>query len=181
MMKYFIGYLIRGEAAEWHAKLAKEISEKFGLWKIHENIPPHVTIFYPEGVEDISEIKDYIKNWTENNKASGNFYLNGFDHFYDKVVFGNIEADDIVTKSVESLREGIRNLAHIENESFPDWHPHSTLMNRVGSEEINEVWEYVNALEKPNFTLPFDNVAIFKFVVDRKWEVDSMLDFGGKE
>ena len=175
-MRYFIGYLIKGEAAEWHEKIAKQISDKFNTWKIYEKIPPHITIFYPEGVEDITDIRNFIENWVENNRVSGNLYINGFDYFGDKVVFAKIEADEMVFRSVESLREGIRNIAHIENESFPNWHPHSTLINKISPEEINKVWEYTSLLNKPNFALPFDNVTIFRYTDDKKWVVDESFE-----
>lgn len=174
-MKYFIGYLISGEAAEWHTKTTKKISEEFNTWKIYEKIPSHITIFYPEGVEDITNIRNHIKNWVEKNRIPGNFYISGFDHFDDKVVFAKIELDEPVRKSVENLREGIRKISQIKNESFPDWHPHSTLINKLSPEEINKVWEYTDELEKPSFTLPFDNITIFKYLNDQRWVVDEVF------
>ena len=140
-MKYFIGYLMQGEAAEWHLNTAKKISDEFNTWKIYEKIPPHITIFYPEGVEDITTIRNYIKNWRGKNKVTGNFYISDFDHFDDKVVFAKIDADEAVIKEVNSLREGIRNISDIKNESYPNWHPHSTLANKLNPEKISEIWE----------------------------------------
>ncbi len=175
-MKYFIGFLLKGEVSDWHIKTAKEISDKFNTWKIYEKIPPHITIFYPEGVEDITKIKNYIKEWTQKNKVSGNFYISGFDRFEDRVVFAKMEADKSVTKSIENLREGIRNIETIKDESFPDWHPHSTLANKLSSEDINKIWEYTDRLEKPNFIVPFDNITIFKYGGDQKWFVDECFE-----
>lgn len=175
-MKYFIGYLLQGEVAEWHINTTKKIADKFNTWKIYEKLPSHVTIFYPEGVEDITGIRNYIKDWIVKNKVSGNFYISGFDHFDDKVVFAKIGADESVIKTVENLREGIRNISGITNESFPIWHPHCTLANKLKPEEINSIWEYVSELDKPNFTIPFNNITIFKFVGDQKWVVDEYFE-----
>lgn len=175
-MKYFIGYLIKGEAAEWQVNTAKKISEEFNTWKIYEKIPPHITVFYLEGVEDISGIRSYIKEWVKKNKIPGNFCISGFDHFDDRVIFAKIDADEFVKKSIENLRADFKNLVNIKNESFPNWHPHSTLANQLNSDEINRIWKFVNKLEKPNFTIPFNNVTIFRYEDDQKWVVDELFE-----
>jgi 2'-5' RNA ligase len=175
-MKYFIGYLISDEASEWHINITKKISEEFNTWKIYEKIPPHITIFYPEGVEDITDIRNYIKDWAEKNKITGNFYINGFDHFDDKVVFAKIDADESVIKTVNNLREGIRTISNIKNEAFPNWHPHSTLINKISPEEINKVLKYAYELDKPSFRLPFNNITIFKYTDDQKWVVEETFE-----
>ncbi len=175
-MKYFIGYLISGEAAEWHISITKKISDKFNTWKLHEKLPPHITIFYLEGVEDITEIRNYIKDWVEKNKVSGNFYMSDFDHFDDRVVFAKINVDESVVQTIKNLGEGIIRVSSVLDESFIDWHPHTTLANRLTPEEINNIWEYVNQLDKLNFTLPFNNITIFKFIEDQKWVVDESFE-----
>jgi len=177
-MKYFVGYLIKGKAEEWHIKTAKDIANKFNTWKIYEKLPPHITIFYLGGVEDVSDIRNFLKNWAKITPVLGNFYLNGFDRFDDKVVFAKIDADEEILQKVEDLRKEIKRISEITNEDFPVWHPHATLANKVTPQEINDIWNYVSKLEKPDFTLPFDNVAIFKFVGDQKWEVDELFQLG---
>ncbi len=170
-MKYFIGYLISGEVGEWHIGTAKKISDEFNTWKIYEKLPPHITIFYPEGVEDISGIRDFIKNWVQKSKASGNFYISDFDRFDDRVVFAKIDADKSVVNAVEDLREDLKNMTGI-TEDFPNWHPHATLAYKLSPEEINKIWAYTDKLDKPNFVLPFNNITIFRYEGDKKWVVD---------
>lgn len=170
-MKYFIGYLISGAAAEWHINTTKQISEEFNTWKMYEKIPPHVTIFYPEGVEDISLIRKYIKDWTQKNKVLGSFHIAEFDRFDNKVVFAKVDANELALNAVEDLRNGLKNMTGII-EDFPTWHPHATLANKLSPEEINRIWEYVSKLNKPDFTLPFNNVTIFRYSEDQKWVVD---------
>jgi 2'-5' RNA ligase len=175
-MRYFIGFLIKGPAREWHTSTTKSISEKFNTWKIYEKLPPHITLFYPEGVEDITDIKVFIKNWIYNKKISGNFKMSGYDRFDDKVVFAKIHADEVVFNTVEDLRNGIRSISGIKNESFPNWHPHSTLAYKLEPEEINKIWEHTSILPKPNFVLPFDNVTVFRYTGDKKWVIDESFD-----
>ncbi len=170
-MKYFIGYLISDKAAEWHSNTAKKISEEFNTWKVYEKIPPHITIFYPEGVEDISAIRNYIQKWTEKHKISGSFRMSEFDHFDDRVVFAKVEADESTIKLVEDLRKGLKDMTGIA-EDFPTWHPHATLAYKLSPKEIHKIWEYTNQFDKPNFTLPLDNITIFRYEGDLKWVVD---------
>jgi 2'-5' RNA ligase len=171
-MKYFIGYLLQGEVAEWHANTARKIADKFNTWKIYEKLPPHITIFYPEGVEDITEVRNYIAGWVKNNKIPGNLYVSGFDRFEDRVIFAKIDADDSVNKAVEDLRTNIKNVSGVTEEDFPIWHPHATLAYKLTPMEIENIWDFTLSLDKPNFTIPFDNVTIFKFIGDKKWVVE---------
>jgi 2'-5' RNA ligase len=177
-MKYFIGYLIEGEAAEWHRDLTKEISEKFGLWEIHEKIPPHVTIFRLLGVEDPELVRSLLRDWVSKQNTIGAINICGFDRFDDRVVFAKVEIDEQVRKIGEDLRSKIKEIPGMPPEDFPIWNPHATLTNWVEPEEIEKVWNYVNTLEKPNFTLPFNNITLFKFGGDRSWEVEEVFRFG---
>ena len=177
-MRYFIGYLLQGTVGEWHTNTAKEIADKFNTWKIYEKLPPHLTICYPEDLSniDITDIRNYLKDWIQNNKISGNFYISGFNRFEDRVVFAKVESDNSVCEVVKDLRQGIRNISNIPNESFPEWHPHATLANKLTSKEINEIWEYTKLLDRPNFVVPFNNLTIFKYLGDREWVVDEYFE-----
>ncbi len=171
-MKYFIGFLLQGEAAEWHINTAKKIADKFNTWKIYDKLPPHVTIFYPKGVENITDIRNYIADWVKNNKSPGNLYMSGFDRFDERVVFAKIDVDESVNKVIEDLRANIKTVCGAVAEEFPTWHPHATLANKLTPIEIENIWSYTNSLDKPNFTIPFDSVSIFRFVGDKKWVVE---------
>ncbi len=177
-MKYFIGYLIEGEAAKWHIGVAKNISEKFNTWKIHEKLPPHITVFYLSEVEEIEAVKDFLKIWIHDKKVPGNFIIRDFDHFDDRVVFAKVEPDLSVRNMAEDLIKKIKEIPGMTQEDFPIWHPHATLANKLSPEEINTVWEYVQTLERPNFILPFNNVTIFRFEGDMKWGVEESFKLG---
>jgi 2'-5' RNA ligase len=174
-MKYFVGYLIEGEAAEWHRNLTKEISEKFGLWKIHEKIPPHVTIYRPFEREDVEPIKKLLNSWSVGQDIKGNLNISGFDRFDDRVVFAKVEVDEQTRKIGENLRSKIKEIPGMPLEDFPIWNPHATLMNWIEPEDIEKVWEYVNTLEKPNFIISFNNVTLFRSDGDKKWVVDEVF------
>lgn len=176
-MRYFIGYLIEGEAAAWHVNVAKNISDRFNTWKIYEKLPPHITIFYPFSTENIEPVENLLKEWTQSKKVPENFIISDFDHFEDKVVFAKVGIEQSVGWTVEELRRSLKLISGMPSEDFPIWHPHATLANRQSPEKINQIWGYVLTLKKPNFIIPFDNITIFRFEGDRKWVIEKIFKF----
>lgn len=176
-MKYFVGYLIEGKAAEWYFNVAKDISEKFNTWKLHEKLPAHVTVFYPFETEDVEPVRNLVENWTHNKNIPGNLTIAEFDHFDDRVVFAKTDPDESVRDAVEELRGILEKIPGMLKDNFPIWHPHNTLANHLTPEEIKQIWNYVQTLEKPDFIIPFDNITIFRFEGDRKWVVQESFKF----
>ena len=170
-MRYFIGFLIKGEAAEWHNALTKGISEKFGTWKLHEHVPPHVTVYRPFDTGDIEPVKNLLEQWAADTDIRGNISLKGYGRFGNKVVFAKVETDAAIRECLEKLRGEIGALPHIPPEDFPEWHPHATLAHRLSPQEIIRIWEHVSLLPEPDFTLPFDNVTLFRHEGDR-WVIE---------
>ncbi len=170
-MKYFIGYLIQGEVADWHNNLAREIAEKFNIWKVYEKLPPHITIFNTSYLENVEPVVNFLENWSRSRKIPGNFTMNDYDYFESRAVFAETEPDSPVRTVVEELIKDVKLIPDMTQEDFPFWHPHATLAYKITPEEINAVWEYVQTLKKPNFILPFDNVTLFRFD-DTKWIVE---------
>lgn len=175
-MKYLIAYLIEGDAKDWHDSLAREISEKFGTWKIHERIVPHVTLYRPFISDDIKPVEELLMNYVENAKSPGNFSMNSFDRFGDRVVFAKIDPDPIVHASVTDLREKIQLLPGRPPQDFPDWNPHATLAESVTPEEIAGIWQYVSAKPAPEFRFPFDTITILAFE-GSKWNIVKTFSF----
>jgi 2'-5' RNA ligase len=175
-MKYFVGYLISGEAAEWHINLAKSISEKFGTWKIYEKLPPHVTIFYLSELEDLTPVRELLQNWTKEKTTPGNLVISDFDRFDDRVVFAKVEPDNEARDMAEELIRKLKEIPGMTQEDFPVWHPHATLAYKLTPPEINQIWEYVQTIPKPNFSIPFDNVTIFRFEGDMKWVAEESFN-----
>ncbi|KKS84901.1 MAG: hypothetical protein UV60_C0013G0018 [Parcubacteria group bacterium GW2011_GWA2_43_11] len=179
-MKYFIGHLIEGEAANWHESIARDISDKFDTWKLHEKIPPHITIFYPFSKEDISSLVNFLQNWVAKRNVPGEFSILDFGHFEDRVVFAKIDVPHPIKNIVVQLQDELQKFPDMPHEEFPNWHPHATLANRLSSQEIDQIWTYVQTLKKPNFSLPFNNVTLFRFEGDMKWVVERTFRFKEK-
>lgn len=174
-MRYFIGYLIQGEAGEWHRTLAQEISEKFHTWQIREHVPPHITIFRPFDADDVFSVKSLLCEWTAERSVPGNFVLSGFGHFDDTVVFANVVAEKSVTDAVSDLQKQLQALSGMPVPEYTEWHPHATLANHAGASEISAIRQYVSTLPKPHFVLPFDNVTLFRYDEGKEWRVDEFF------
>ncbi len=173
-MRYFIGYLIQGEAAEWHRNCAKEISKKFNTEKIYERIPPHITLVPPFDAEDIFSVKDTVHAWTARS-VPGDFVLSGFDRFGDEVIFASVDTSAAVAEAVSDLQKQVQMMPDIPSPGYREWRPHATLANHFKPFEVSAIWEYVCVLPKPQFVLPFDNVTLFRRDEGGTWRVDEIF------
>lgn len=170
-MRYFIAYVIEGEAGAWHQALAKEIVERFDTWKIHEKVPPHVTLFRPFKCDDIAPVEALLGEWAASRTAPGNFLMADYGTFNDKVIFVEAQADEKVRTTVMDLRGKLAALSLVPLEEYP-WYPHATLAHRVPDETIRSIHYFVRTKSKPAFMVPFDNVSLLRFDEKAgKWEV----------
>ncbi len=171
-MKYFIGYLIEGQAAQWHSRVAREIFEKFNNYKIHEKIPPHLTIYRPFDTTDVGPLKNLLAMWVNNFSESQTLFMNDFGQFDEKVIFASVSAPTSLIKIITDLQIEIRSKGvNSIGETFPSWHPHATLANYLQSEKFKKIWSHVLTLPKPDFSLPFNNVTLFHSTNEEGWEV----------
>lgn len=171
--KYFIGFLLEGDAAAWHIETAKKISDTFNTWEIYKKIPPHVTVFQTFETKDVVSIKELLEIQSRRVSIPGNLTLSGFDHFENNVVFAKVvDVDVSIWFVVEQIKKEIKNVLGIAKEKFSVWSPHVTLANHVTPEEIERIWNYVQTLEQPTFTLPFNNITVFRFEGEQKWVVE---------
>ncbi len=173
-MRYFIGFLIEGEAGTWHEALTRDISERFGTRKLHERVVPHITLYRPFDADDIAPVKTLLQSWTKQEHAPGTITLSGFGHFTDRVVYASVTLEAKAQQNILALRREIMTL--LPKEDFPNWVPHATLADEYETPEIiTEVWEYVQTLPKPEFTVPFNNVTLFRNRAGGGWDVDEIF------
>jgi len=174
-MRFFIGYLIQGEAAQWQKQTEKQISHTFGTWDMHEKIPPHITLFRPFDVEEkeVGTLDSLLREWVAVHPTSGNFTMSSFGRFSDRAVFTDISTDTKALHAVLDLRTRIGSLIKAK-EDFPDWQAHATLAYLLTPTEIAAIWDYVQRLTPPDFTLPFDNVTLFRPGKTQGWEVEKI-------
>lgn len=176
--RYFIAFLLTGPDAINHRELTRHVSERFGTWKVHERVPPHVTIVRPFELDDVEPVKTFLRDWTQQISNRGQIKFDGFDRFDDAVVFVKTLPDAFARKTAEALRNAIKELPMIPpREDFPDWHPHATLAYKLTPALIKEIWSYVQTLEPPVFNLPFSSVTLFRFAPEETWIVEESFSF----
>lgn len=174
MKKYFIAYLLEGEARDWHNSLTKQISERFGTTKLYEKFPPHITICRPFSREDVDDVCERIEEWQKNFSRAGTFAIRDFGYFDDRVVFVKAEPDVVVRREVDALRKILAPL--LPPEDYPVWNPHTTLANYLNPEQKQTIWDFVQTLPKPDFTVLFSNIALLELdETSQKYRVHKMF------
>jgi 2'-5' RNA ligase len=180
-MKYFVGYLIEGEAAEWYNRVAGEISERFRTFKIHEKIPAHLTVYRPFECDNLAPINDVVSTWAAEYRNKSNFRVNDFDHFGSRVIFGKVEVDSRLVSYLERFRDVMKiQRITLTGENYPGWIPHMTLANYIEPRKFTKIWKHISTLDRPDFTLPFNNLTVFNKREDG-WEVGHSFPVGSTE
>lgn len=173
-MRYFIGFLIEGETGAWHEALTRDISGRFGTRKLHEHVAPHVTLYRPFDTDSVEPVKTLLREWTSQHIQNGEMSLFGFGHFTDRVVYVSVAPDITAQHNILALREKIMTL--LPKEDFPTWVPHATVADEHETPKtITAVWEYVQTLPKPEFTMPFNNITLFRNREGGGWDVDEIF------
>jgi 2'-5' RNA ligase len=177
-MSYFVGYMLEGAVAEWHREVAKNISEHFGTWKVHEKVAPHLTIFYPFDTEEVDTLSNLLEGYCEAQAMPGTISVTDFGRFDDNVVFAKAEAGAEINAVVHELQDLLSEVPLVPRRGFRAWNPHATLAHKVPKETMHKIWEYVQTLPKPHFILDFDNITLFRYEGERKWSVEKIFRFG---
>lgn len=177
-MRYFIGYLIEGDAAAWHAELTRCFAETFGLRRAHETIPPHITLVPPFDTDDIERVEGVVGELLRQRKSPDPFRMTGFDRFGERVAFVDIRVEEAAYRVVEDVRTRIRGVvAPVSEEPVYPWRPHATLADQMTPEVMASVWEYLQHVKKPSFSLPFTAVTLFR-KADGVWAPEKSFPFG---
>ncbi len=169
--KYFIGYLINGNAKSYHNKLANDIANKFKIFKISDQVDPHITF---KGFTillnklQLQELEVLLKKFcNKNNKTK--IKLKGIGHFDNKVIFIEVEPSKEMkllyaefVKELENLRWVPWNQYDKENIHF-----HATLAEKFEEDKFERIYKFASK-EKPDFDLELDNICILKKPKD-KW------------
>ncbi|MCC6405451.1 MAG: 2'-5' RNA ligase family protein [Candidatus Yanofskybacteria bacterium] len=177
-MRYFIGYLIEGAAGAWHRELARRLSELFGTRKPYEKVPPHITLVPPFDTDDIERVEVVVGELLRQRKSPDAFRMTGFDRFGERVAFVDIRVEEAAYRVVEDLRTRIRGVvASASGEPAYPWRPHATLADQMTPEVMASVWEYLQHVQKPSFSLPFTVVTLFR-KTDGVWVPEKSFPFG---
>ena len=177
MMRYMIGYLIKGEAKEYQENLIDSISEEFGTRNLNEHIPAHFTLKSPFETENIGEVEKVLEEFCKGEKKS-EMNIGGIGSFNRRVIFIGGEFSE---EGLETFRRFIERLREIEWMEFgkhdlEEGNLHSTLARAKDPEQFEEIMKFL-LKEKKFFDVEFDNVAILEKSEDG-WNVYREFRFG---
>lgn len=174
-MKYFIGYVTKGEINEYYKKIATEVSEKYGTSNLAERIPPHITLIPTFESEDMKVIEQKVTEALKN-KSKFSFYIEGFERFKDgkETIFLGIHMDE---SQHVVLREIIANIGDVgQNTEFETYTPHLSMVRYLENDKSDEIFEYLNKLPKKKFDLVFDSLCILVKDGNNVWSVEKTID-----
>ncbi|MDH3352871.1 MAG: 2'-5' RNA ligase family protein [Nanoarchaeota archaeon] len=166
-MKYFIGYLIKGQAKEYQEKLIDKISEGFNVRNLNEYIPAHFTLKSPFSTNDIKHVEKILKVFCSKEKSS-KIRIDSIGNFNRRVIYlgGELSLETIGT--LRRLIDKLRTIPWMRFDKFDlvEDNFHSTLTRAKDSNQFKEIMNFLYK-EKPDFDVDFDNIAILRREKDR--------------
>ncbi len=134
-------------------------------------VPAHITLKYGFPVKDIEEIEKVAAQFFLSSPKT-KWYLRDFGFFnnLDKhVVF--IDAIPAVDTRIAhaALLDDLRKIKWVKWSQFDtsELQYHVTLASKgITSGTFDEVWSFINKLEKPSFEVHLDNLALFRIEKD---------------
>lgn len=177
-MKYVIAHLIRGEAQKLHETITHNLTEKFDTAPLFEYIVPHITLkrSFERDENRIDDIYRAIDAFAETH-AQTDYSLKGFGNFNEVAVYIGVHPSEEMKQSVKDLQGTLEEVEGIELDEFDRAHRfHATVaLGKLKPFSLEEVWNYVQALEVPDFSMKFDNVTVLK-KIDGKWVIDRITE-----
>ena len=168
-MKYLITHLIKGEAAEYQSRLARQIAEKFNVPNVTDRVAPHLTFKSPFEAINIKEVELLLLGWARRTRPS-KMRMKDFGNFRRRIVFIDVLASAEARVAIDDL---------IEDLHFVPWlswdptdrakHFHATVANLRQGRKFGAVWQFVRNFS-PDFDIILDNVAILNLKRDR-WHI----------
>lgn len=162
-MEYFVGYLIENEASEYYKQVTSDIAQRFGIINLSLSIPAHLTLKIPNEISDLQDFEKYVSDIASKTAVS-QLYMDGFEKFDGKksnTIYLSVSAKDgmqNIENAVDALENYKENIKNIER----PLKLHSSIARFLDTEQCVEIWNYIETLPKPNFTLEFNNITIFK-------------------
>lgn len=170
-MRHFIGYLGKGEVEKYYNAISTELHEKFGISNLSLRVPPHLTLKYPFGADDTSDIENRIKEFLIN-KPAIQFFIEGFGRFDDnnETIFLSPTRTDALDAFVEDCIVSLGDMNEEKKFDPKKFRVHMSIARHLNDDLSQEIWNYVIALPKPCFEMVFGNLTLF-VLENNKWRV----------
>jgi 2'-5' RNA ligase len=171
-MKFFIAHIIKGECGNYHEKITRSISERFGTEPLHERLPPHITIVPPfewyDQRQPMAVMEDALVS-----VRPGFFYMSSFDHFNTHTIYLSVVPSREMEESVRALKKQFRMFMR-EEEQLRNFIAHSSVARNLEPSKFSAIWKFLEG-ESPDFQCSFDSVSLL--LADRgAWNVVTEID-----
>lgn len=174
-MKYFVAYLLSGDAKRYHETLTRELASKFLITPLHERIAPHVTVKPPFETDDagIEEVERVLRSFAHG-QESAPLLFSGFGRFGFRTIYLDVK------KNKEAISV-VRRCIQILNANVP-WMPayplegnklHASVARFLSRKQFRRIWRELKELE-PRFESSLDTIAILK-KHGRSWQLHTLI------
>ncbi len=175
-MRYFVGYIIEGEAAKYYKTLNEDLFNRFGVKNIALTKPLHMTFKAPFESDNIEPFNEQLSDLSQ--RAPTPFVLNKFGRFetFDLTIYLAPVENKILQQNVDKIADAISGFGDKKLPTHLPIRLHASIARHLKPELVAKVWEYLMNLPAPYFELSFNNLTLFKDN-NGSWEVESIHHF----
>ncbi len=181
-MRYFIGNIIRGEAAEYFKATCAELASKFGVEDVSAIVSPHITVKAPFERNEIEMVDNVLALITDAPVIP--LSLHKWNHFGTRTIFLDAVQPPIQLKDyIKSVLSKFRAMGINLNSQEFDPHIHMSVARFLKPLQFDQVWKYLEAAPTPEFNIIFDNLTIFQKekIEDKAWKVLKTFPLTGRK
>ena len=180
-MRYFIGNLIRGEAAEYFKATCNDLATRFGVEDVSAIVAPHITVKAPFERNELVMLDDVISMITEAPIIP--LSLSKWNRFGTRTIFLDAVQPPVQLKDyIKSVLAKLRAMGINLNSQEFDPHIHMSIARFLKPDQFGKVWAYLESTPAPQFDINFDNLTIFQKekIEDKVWKVLKTFPLTGK-
>ncbi|MFH1895686.1 MAG: 2'-5' RNA ligase family protein [archaeon] len=161
---YLIEFRFQGYAKKYAKELSADISRKFHVMKVaRRGKPPHITLYGPFKTNNEKEVLlKFIKICKSFDLIK--FKLKGFSHIENRVVQLDVEPSEELKELRSQFAKELNPICQSQDWDEPekDFIFHATLAFRDIEGKFNQIWGYLQSLEKPDIDQYLLRVTLLK-------------------
>ena len=174
-MKYFVAYLLSGDAKRYHEQVTRELSKRFGIVPLHKKAPPHVTLKIPFETDErgIAEVHEVLRVFAKGRSAPP-LSFSGFGRFGFKTVYLNApKSPESVTLARECVSFLNGNILWLPRQAREGNKLHASVARFLTRKQFRRVWRTLRGAAR-SFETHFNNITIL-IKKDTVWKVHSIV------
>lgn len=159
-MRYFVGYLVEGEAAQYYEKITADLAGRFGVKNLAERIMPHLTLKAPFESQDILPLERTLESIARSMEIVP-FEIDGFGHFENnETVYLSVTPNQALEARATEAADLIAAFGDNRQEIPRPFRPHISIAKYLKQDSFTPIWGYLSKLARPHFLLNFDAIML---------------------